>query len=79
MLGALGLILPGATRIRPGLTPLAAAGLVVIMVGATLIDAGRWGRGRRARPAVAGRLAAVVVYGRTRLAPQRGRPAVAGG
>jgi putative oxidoreductase len=29
--GALGLILPAATRIRPGLTPLAAVGIVTIM------------------------------------------------
>src|SRR5712691_6350285 len=35
VLGALGLILPGLFRIRPGLTPLAAAGLVIIMIGAT--------------------------------------------
>src|SRR4030095_12015784 len=33
-LGALGLILPALLRIRPGLTPLAAVGLVIIMVGA---------------------------------------------
>ena len=33
--GALGLILPGLLRIKRGLTPLAACGLVVIMVGAT--------------------------------------------
>ncbi len=31
--GAIGLILPGLLRIRPGLTPLAAAGLVIIMIG----------------------------------------------
>src|SRR6266536_39236 len=31
LLGAIGLILPGLLRIRPGLTPLAAAGLVIIM------------------------------------------------
>ena len=37
VLGALGLILPGLLRIRPGLTPLAAAGLVIIMIGATVI------------------------------------------
>src|SRR5215470_14907535 len=37
LLGALGLILPGLLRIRPGLTPLAALGLVLIMVGATTI------------------------------------------
>src|SRR5690348_1064571 len=35
LLGAVGLILPAALKIRPGLTPLAAAGLVVIMIGAT--------------------------------------------
>ena len=37
ILGSIGLILPGLTRIRPGLTPLAAAGLVIIMIGATVI------------------------------------------
>jgi len=34
ILGVLGLILPGLTGIAPFLTPLAAAGLAVIMVGA---------------------------------------------
>src|SRR5690242_13487549 len=37
VLGALGLILPGLLNIKPGLTPLAAAGLVIIMTGATVI------------------------------------------
>jgi uncharacterized membrane protein YphA (DoxX/SURF4 family) len=37
VLGAIGLILPGLLRIRPGLTPLAAAGLVIIMIGATVV------------------------------------------
>ena len=37
ILGALGLILPGSLGIRPGLTPLVAAGLVIIMIGATAI------------------------------------------
>lgn len=36
VLGGLGLILPGLLRIRTGLTPLAAAGLVIIMIGATV-------------------------------------------
>jgi uncharacterized membrane protein YphA (DoxX/SURF4 family) len=35
--GALGLILPGLLRIKRGLTPLAACGLVLIMVGATVL------------------------------------------
>ncbi len=34
--GALGLILPGLLRIQPRLTPLAACGLVLIMIGATV-------------------------------------------
>ncbi len=37
VLGALGLILPRLLGIRPGLTPLAATGLVIIMVGATVV------------------------------------------
>ena len=36
VLGAIGLILPWALRIKPALTPLAAAGLTVIMVGAAV-------------------------------------------
>jgi hypothetical protein len=38
VLGGLGLILPGLLRIRVGLTPLAAAGLTIIMVGAVVLD-----------------------------------------
>ena len=37
VLGAIGLILPWLLRIRPNLTPLAAAGLVIIMIGATVV------------------------------------------
>src|ERR671912_2012788 len=37
VLGAIGLILPGLLGIRPRLTPLAACGLVIIMMGATVI------------------------------------------
>jgi uncharacterized membrane protein YphA (DoxX/SURF4 family) len=36
-LGALGLVLPGLTRIHRELTPLAAAGLVIIMIGAVTV------------------------------------------
>src|SRR5215470_8684805 len=35
VVGAIGLILPRLLRIRPGLTPLAATCLVIIMIGAT--------------------------------------------
>src|SRR3989449_7240614 len=72
VLGALGLILPGLLRIRPGLTPLAAAGLVIVMIGATVVT---WGGGMVAvalMNLVVALLAAFVAYGRWRLAPQRG-------
>src|SRR5213593_4374556 len=38
VLGGLGLILPGLLRIRPNLTSLAAAGLVIIMIGAIAVS-----------------------------------------
>ena len=74
VLGAIGLILPGLLRIRPGLTPLAAAGLVVIMIGATVITLATMGAAPALIPLVVGFLAAFVAYGRWRLAPHRGSP-----
>jgi DoxX-like protein len=71
--GALGLILPGLLRIRPGLTPLAAAGLVIIMIGATAITLMGGDVATAAIPLVVGILAAFVAYGRWRLAPLRPR------
>ncbi len=38
---AIGLIVPGVTRIQPWLVPLAAAGLVPIMIGATVLHVAR--------------------------------------
>jgi uncharacterized membrane protein YphA (DoxX/SURF4 family) len=72
VLGAIGLILPGLLRIRPGLTPLAAAGLVIIMIGATALTLTSMGVGMGLVPLVCGLLAAFVAYGRWRLAPLRG-------
>jgi len=72
VLGALGLILPGLLRIRPGLTPLAAVGLVIIMIGATGLTLGSGDVASALIPAVAGLLAAFVAYGRWRLVPLRG-------
>jgi len=62
-LGALGLILPGIFHIRERLTSLAAAGLVIIMVGAvvTTIVQGQPGA---IVPALVGLLAAYVAWGR---------------
>jgi hypothetical protein len=72
-LGALGLILPGLFRIRTGLTPLAAAGLVIIMIGATVVTAATGPVATAIVPAVVGILAAWVAYGRWQRAPLRGR------
>lgn len=72
--GGLGLILPGLLRIRTGLTPLAATGLVVIMIGATVTTvAGGMGAGAVV-PAVTGVLAASVAYGRWTRVPLRAAP-----
>jgi len=72
LLGGLGLVLPGLLRIRPGLTPLAAAGLVIIMIGATALTLAIGPVATALIPLVVGLLAAFVAYGRWRLAPHRG-------
>jgi uncharacterized membrane protein YphA (DoxX/SURF4 family) len=72
-LGGLGLILPGLLRIRTGLTPLAAAGLVIIMIGATVITLTTGDVAPALMPFVVGLLSAFVAYGRWRLAPHRQR------
>ena len=41
ILAAIGLVLPGLTRILPWLTPLAALGLTVVMASATIFHIGR--------------------------------------
>jgi hypothetical protein len=64
VLGAVGLILPYALRILPGLTALAAAGLVVIMVGATVTTLAIGGGVLALIDVAIGVLAATVVYGR---------------
>ena len=64
VLGALGLILPGITRIRRGLTPLAACGLIIIMIGAVVTTVMGLGAAAAITPLVAGVLCAVVAYGR---------------
>ena len=71
VLGGLGLILPGLTHIRPGLTPLAAALLVIIMIGATVATAMTL-PSLVALPFVVLLLTAFVAYGRWRLAPLDG-------
>ena len=62
--GAIGLILPGLLRIRPILTPLAACGLLVIMVGATVVTLAGGEVVPALLPLVMGLLCAFVAYGR---------------
>ena len=64
VLGGLGLVLPGLLRIRRGLTPLAAAGLVIIMIGAVVISVIGPGVGAAVMPFVTLLLCAFVGYGR---------------
>ena len=71
VLGAIGLILPWLLRIRSGLTPLAAAGLLIIMIGATVITVMTAGVAMALVPFVTGILCAFVAYGRWRLTPSR--------
>jgi putative oxidoreductase len=73
---AIGVVLPAATRILPGLTPLAAAGLVLLMLGAgaTHISIGELPIAN----VILGGLAAFVAWGRYRKAPipsRRAQPA----
>jgi len=72
VLGAIGLILPGLLGVRPGLTPLAAAGLVIIMIGATVLTLAGGDVAPALIPLVVGLLSAFVAYGRWRLTPHRG-------
>jgi len=64
ILGGLGLILPGLTKIRRNLTPLAAIGLLIIMIGAVVITIMGPGVGAAIIPFVVGILCAVIAYGR---------------
>jgi uncharacterized membrane protein len=69
ILGAIGLILPWALKIQPRLTPLAAAGLTIIMIGAVMTHLIR-GEVAQAIPSlIITVLAAFVAYARTVLVP----------
>lgn len=71
VLGALGLVLPGLLRVRRELTPLAAAGLVIIMTGATVLSAIAGGPAAAAVPFITGVLAVAVALGRAAWVPGR--------
>ena len=66
--GALGLVLPAATRIRPGLTTLAAGGLAVMMLLAVPFHLMRGETSAVILNVALGSLAALVAWGRARRA-----------
>lgn len=69
VLGGLGLVLPGVFKRRQSLIPLAAVGLLIIMIGATVTTAMSGGGLTTLIPLVLAVLLAVVAYGRSRLLP----------
>jgi hypothetical protein len=78
VVGALGLVLPALLRLRPSLTPLAAAGLVIVMAGAVGATLTTGPAPTALVPVAVGIFLAVVAYGRWWLASERAavRPTV---
>ncbi len=64
VLGALGLVGPGLLRIGRFLTPLAAAGLIIIMIGAAVITTVELSAAQALLPLAVGLLLALVIYAR---------------
>ena len=69
ILAALGLILPGLTRIQTRLIPLAALGLVLLMIGAAVWHAPRNEFPNMVMNLVLAGIAGFVAYGRWKLSP----------
>jgi len=69
VLGAAGLILPGLLHIATRLTPVAALGLILIMIGATMLTLRTSPALLALFPFLTGLAAAFVAYGRLRLKP----------
>jgi hypothetical protein len=67
--GALGLILPAATRVRPALTALAAAALTALMATASVFHVVRGEAQMLPATLLLGALAAFVAWGRAKKAP----------
>lgn len=69
LLAAVGLILPGLTRILPWLTALAAAGLSIVMISATVLHFSRGETSSAITTAVLLVLTLIVAYMRWRVKP----------
>jgi putative oxidoreductase len=77
VLGGLGLLLPGLSHVRPGLTPLAAACLVVLTICAAVYQLLAHQPESAVFALLIGAVAACVAYARWRVAPLRGQPGAA--
>jgi uncharacterized membrane protein YphA (DoxX/SURF4 family) len=73
ILGGLGLILPGLTRIQTRLTPLAGAGLVLVMIGAAVFHISRGEFQNIVMNLVIAAIAGFIAYGRWKLRPLKDR------
>ena len=77
VLAAVGITLPGLTRVLPGLVPAAAVGLMIVMVSATILHVWRSEFSSAVVTFVLLLMAAFVAYGRSRRMPIAPRRAVA--
>jgi hypothetical protein len=73
VLAAVGLTLPGVTRIQPWLVPCASAGLMIVMISATIFHSVRGEVSSAIITAVLLLMATVVAYMRWRVVPIRPR------
>lgn len=71
---AAGLTLPGLTRIQPWLVPSAAAGIIIVMVSATILHVTRGEVGSAITTSALLGIATFVAYMRWRVVPIRPRP-----
>ena len=71
ILGAIGLLLPSLLRFKSGLTPLAAAGLAIITLGATVLTLKGGAIAPALFPFITCLFCIFVAYGRWRVAPIR--------
>lgn len=69
LLGGLGLVLPGLFKRQQYLTPLAAVGLTIIMIGAVVISVNFFGFKAAIWPLVIGLLCVFVAYSRWKVRP----------
>lgn len=71
LLGALGILLPSLFRFNPILTPIAALGIVLLMICAIVFHINRGEASQIGFNVVFALIAALIAYGRRKIAPSR--------